>query len=281
MTDLKISTAQKVLRTQGDFPPCQPSLPGHYTVCKTVSVRQTFFSTACSDSQAFRKTWTLSKAFLFFNTHSFHSAIRSFPFWSKGLHREGPREQPVLSNPGQIATHSLSVPSKGQGLLPHSTKCTPKTTSLPRPIKANRQTSMDTYFFPAQAQLDTKGVQLPWKSTADTACHESYSPDHPSLPLQPLWILILWNLQKGSLDHLLSLRYLKECSKRGLQRTRKETNPRLALGTAFLWGFWYPPWLTETDFNWKGRMLSTPREIENEVSGGHIWRQLWNSDKYF
>lgn len=67
------------------------SLPSQDIVlyAKQVYARQTFFfHLPFSAPQAFRKTCTSSKAFLFLNTHSFHSTITCFPLSSKRPERE-------------------------------------------------------------------------------------------------------------------------------------------------------------------------------------------------
>lgn len=55
-------------------------------------------------------------------------------------------------------------------------------------------------------------------------------------------------------------------------------------GWFWAWHFFGASGVSHGSQRWlqsKGRMLSIPRETENEVPEGHIWRQLWNSDKYF
>lgn len=88
------------------------------------------------------------------------------------------------------------------------------------------------------------------------------------------------NPPEGSLDHLPNLRCLEECSKRDFQRARK-FQPKAGFGHGISLGLLVFPMAHRGDHNQKGGMLSTPRETENEVPEGHIWRQLWNSDKYF
>lgn len=178
LTDLKISTAQKVLRTKGDFPPCQPSLLGQCTLCKTISIRQTFFSTDSSAPRDFRKTWTLSEAFLFFNTHSFHSAITSFPLWSKGLNREGQGSSRFSAALGRLPPTPCPYPAKDKAFSPSQTSVPTKTLAclaLSKPA-GQRSNNKSVFQTPDSASLTTR-----WRH----CLQRRYSPVHPPSASSP------------------------------------------------------------------------------------------------
>lgn len=111
------------------FPPCQPSLPGHCTVCKTCNCKTNIFFHCPSEPHGPSGRPALqAKPFYFSTPTASIQQSEVFHFHQRDC-RERLREQSVLSSSGKVteppATHSLLMPTRGHSLLPESAGCIP------------------------------------------------------------------------------------------------------------------------------------------------------------
>ena len=98
-------------KKQRFFPPCQPSLPGHYTVCKTCDCKTNiFFHCPSEPHRPSGRPALQAKSFYFSTPTASIQQSEVFHFHQRDC-RERPREQPVLRGSGRTtepsASHSL------------------------------------------------------------------------------------------------------------------------------------------------------------------------------
>lgn len=140
------------------FPPCQPSLPGHCTICKTCNCKTNIFFHCPSEPHGPSGRPALqAKPFYFSTPTASIQQSEVFHFHQRDC-RERPREQPVLSSSGQTteppATHSLSVPTTGHGQV-HTR---PQTQADFIPTSVTDQMNTCTHFFQNLAQPGIEGI---------------------------------------------------------------------------------------------------------------------------
>lgn len=145
------------------FPPCQPSLPGHCTVCKTCNCKTNIFFHCPSEPHGPSGRPALqAKPFYFSTPTASIQQSEVFHFHQRDC-RERSREQSVLSSSGKVteppATHSLLMPTRGHSLLPESAGRIPhRTLACFIPTSATDQMNVCTYFFQNQVQCGIKGT---------------------------------------------------------------------------------------------------------------------------
>lgn len=139
-------------KTKGDFPPCQPSLLGHCTLCKTCNCKTNIFFHCPSEPHGPSGRLALQAKPFYFSTPTASIQQSEVFHFHQRDYRERPRKQLVLSSSGQIieppATHSLPMPITGHSLLPRSAKCIPpKMLACLIPTSVTDQINVCPHFF--------------------------------------------------------------------------------------------------------------------------------------
>lgn len=148
------------------FPPCQPSFPGHCTVCKTYNCKTNIFFHCPSQPHGPSGRPALEAKPFYFSTPTASIPQSEVFHFHQRDRRKKQREQPVLSSSGQMtepqATHSLPEPQQDTAFSPYQRGTCPENRWLASfPPQLPDQMNVCTRFSQNQVRLGVKEAWLP------------------------------------------------------------------------------------------------------------------------